>query len=269
MNVNAMFRRFGGKAGTGKLVRLLILGLAASVVVTCGEESSPTDQDNSRQLNQRLNTEDITFFFAEGDSVNADYQQAFHEWAVPYLGISMPRRLRYFKYFDNAHMREINGQPYGSWADVEGYAVHSVESQQGHEAIHCYSRVIGWPPDFFTEGIAVALDLNPYTGEEVPFFGAPVHTLRRTWLAEGTLYPLRDMVANDGFWSGRWTQAYPQAGSFVQFLIAEFGLEVYKELFRGIDDFDSTETILNAFQIVYGMPLDEAESLWHDFLQGS
>jgi hypothetical protein len=252
---------------------MLIFGLAASAVSTCGENQSPTSPGGSssagRPLNQRIDTADITFYFAEGDSVNTRYQQAFHEWAVPYLGISMPQRLRYFKYFDNGHMREINGQPYGSWADVEQYAVHSVERQQGHEAVHCYSRVIGWPSDFFTEGIAVALDIDPYTGEEVEFFGAPVHTLCRGWLADGTLYPLRDIIENNGFGSRRWTQTYPQSGSFTHFLIAEFGLETWKDLFRSIDDYDSNETIMSAFESVYAIPLEEAERRWHDFLRGS
>jgi hypothetical protein len=97
-----------------------------------------------------------------------------------------------------------------------------------------------------------------------------VHTLCRGWLEEGTLYPLRDIVANDGFWNGRrWTQSYPQAGSFTQFLIAEFGLEIWKTLFGAIDDYDSTETILMTFESVYGMPLEQAEHLWHEFLRGS
>ncbi len=253
-----------------KLSRLLISGLAAVAVVSCGDEPSSTGPSSiHRPLNQRLETLDITFHFAEGDSVNAEYQQAFHDWAVRHLGISMPQRLRYYKYLDNDHMRELTGQPYGSWADVERYAIHSVELQQGHEAIHVYSYAIGWPSDFFTEGIAVALDLNPFTGEEVPFFGAPVHTLCHNWLEEGSLYPLWDIVANDGFGGRRWTQTYPQAGSFTQFLMAEFGLDTLKSLFRAVDDYDSTETILRAFESVYGLPLGEAERLWHTFLQGS
>jgi hypothetical protein len=253
---------------------ILIVAVSTLVSFACGGDSgSPTGpggyDTTGRPLNQRIDTADITFYFAEGDWVDTRYQQAFHEWAVRYLGISMPQRLRYFKYFDNDHMREINGQPYGSWADVENYAIHSVERRQGHEAIHCYSRVIGWPSDFFTEGIAVALDINPYTGEEVEFFGAPVHTLCRGWLAEGSLYPLRDIVENGGFWSRRWTQTYPQAGSFTQFLIQELGLGTWKELFRAIDDYDSTETILGAFTSVFGMSLEEAEGRWHEFLRES
>jgi hypothetical protein len=206
---------------------------------------------------------------AQGDSVNAAYQQAFHDWAVPYLGISLPQRLRYYKYLDNDHMTELTGQPYGSWADVEGYAIHSVELQQGHEAIHVYSYVIGWPSDFFTEGIAVALDLNPFTGEEVPFFGAPVHTLCRSWLQDGSIIPLGDILDENGFWSKRWTRTYPQAGSFTQFLIAESGLEPLKSLFRLVHESDSTEAILSAFESVYGTPLVEAEARWHAFLGGS
>lgn len=249
------------------LGRLLILGIAAVFFVSCGDKSSSTGPSfTSRPLNQRYDTADITFYYAEGDSVNAAYQQAFHEWAVPYLGITLPQRLRYYKYFDNSHMQEITGQTYGSWADPERYAIHSVEEQQGHEAIHVYSSVIGWPSDFFTEGIACALDINPFTGEEVPFFGAPVHTICRNWLSEGSLYPLQDIVANDGFWDRSWRQTYPQAGSFTQFVIDEFGLETLKSLFRAIDDYDSTETILNAFESVVGIPLEEAERLWHAFL---
>ncbi len=165
-------------------------------------------------------------------------------------------------------MKDITGQPYGSWADVEQYAIHSVERQQGHEAAHCYSRVIGWPSNFFTEGIAVAMDINPYTGQEVEFFGAPAHTLCRGWLMAGTIYPLRDIVEEDDFMSYQWTQAYPQAGSFTRFLIAEFGLETWKEIFRAVDESDSTETILAAFESIYGITLEEAESRWHDFLRG-
>jgi hypothetical protein len=67
----------------------------------------------------------------------------------------------------------------------------------------------------------------------------------------------------------RWTQSYPQAGSFTQFLIVEYGLETWKELFGAIDDYDSTETILRAFESVYGIPLEQAEHLWHEFLRGS
>lgn len=241
--------------------------LAAAVAVTCGDDSSPTSSDDGRLLTRRIDTEDITFYFAEGDTVNAAYQQAFHDWAVPYLGISIPRRLSYFKYFDNAHMKDLTGHPGGSWADVEWYAIHSVELQQGHEAIHCYSRVFGWPTDFFTEGTAVALDLDPYTGEDIEFFGAPIHDLCHGWLTLGILYPLGGMLDEEGFWSGRWTQSYVQAGSFVRFLIAEYGLGPLKEIFRSVDEGDSPETILNAFEFVYGLPLDEAERLWHEFLR--
>ena len=255
----------------GLPVRLQVLGLAIAVFVACKGVSTPAEPRRpagpSRPLNQTLYTADITFHFAQGDTMNAAYQQAFHEWAVPHLGISMPRRLRYFKYFNIAHMREITGMPYDSWAEVENYAIHSIEPQQGHEAIHVYSYVIGWPSDFFTEGIACALDINPYTGEEVLLFGTPLHTLCRAWLVEGTLYPLRNIVGNQGFGSRVLEQCYSQAGSFTKFIIAEFGLEPLKEIFRTVGDYDSTSDILAKFESAYGIPLEEAERRWHDFLR--
>jgi len=57
---------------------LILMALVAPA--GCGGDSSPTTPGNVRRpLNQQLDSADITFFFAEGDSVNADYQQAFHE----------------------------------------------------------------------------------------------------------------------------------------------------------------------------------------------
>jgi hypothetical protein len=248
---------------------LLIAATAAAAATGCGDDSSPTAPNRAvPPLNQVVDTADITFYMSEGDSVNTDYQQAYHEWAVPYLGIVLPQRLRYFKYRDNDHMTALTGQPYGSWADVEQYAIHSVERQQGHEAAHCYSRAISWSSNFFTEGIAVALDLNPYTGADIEFFGAPVHDLCRGWLLDGTILPLRDIIEEDDFMRYQWSRTYSQSGSFTRFLIAEFGLETWKEVFRAVDERDSTETILAKFESVYGIPLQEAERRWHDFLRG-
>jgi len=177
----------------------------------------------------------------------------------------MPQRLRYFKYLDMTHMREINGQPYGSWADIERYAIHSVERQQGHEAIHIYSYVIGWPSDYFTEGIAEALDLDPYTGVEP---GTPVHSICHTLLQQGNLHPIRNIVTTHEFRAAS-GNTYAQAGSFVQFLIAEYGIEHLKTLFQTTDEYDALATVLEAFESIYGLPLEQAELRWHDFLRGS
>ncbi|MGB6362412.1 MAG: hypothetical protein WBG64_07055 [Thermoanaerobaculia bacterium] len=216
----------------------------------------------------RVETADITYHLAEGDVVDAEYQQAFHDWGTSYLGVSLPQRLHYYKYLDNAHARALSGQP-GSWADIENYTIHSVEQRQGHETIHVYSFVIGWPSDYFTEGIAVALDLNPFTGGEVGFFGGPVHVLCRDWLERGELFPIRDIVGSDNFRSGRWTYTYPQAGSFVQFLIEDYGLHRLKSLFQAVDEYDSTGSIMSTFESIYGLSLEEAERRWHEFLRSS
>jgi hypothetical protein len=244
------------------------MGLVAANVSSCEDRRSPTDPSAVYPpLSVQVETADITFHLAEGDQVNAGYQQTFHDWATSYLGESLPQRLRYHKYLDNDHARALSGQP-GSWADIENYSIHSVERQQGHEAIQVYTFVIGWPFDYFTEGLAVALDLDPFTGEEVQFFGAPVHVLCRAWLEEGSLYRIRDIVASDSFRSRPWRSAYPQAGSFVQFMIEDHGLERLKWLFQDVHEYDSTESISSTFEFIYGLSLEEAERRWHEFLGG-
>lgn len=254
--------------GRRKLVQLLVSGLAAAALANCGGGGSPTTPSTTTTpLSVRLETADITFHLAAGDTVNADYQQAFHEWGTSYLGVTLPQRLQYYKYLDNGHATALSGQP-GSWADIENYSIHSVEQQQGHEAIHVYSYVIGWPSDYFTEGIAVALDVNPYTGAEVGAFGGPVHFLCRDWLERGELYPIRDILHSDDFRAGGWTDTYPQAGSFVKFLIDEYGLSRMKSIFRAVDEYDSTQSIMSSFESIYGFSLEEAERRWHRFLRG-
>jgi hypothetical protein len=248
---------------------LPIAALVAAILAACGGGggSSPTaPPDTFPELSVRIDTADITFHLAEGDTVNTSYQQAFHEWGTAYLGVSLPQRLQYHKYLNNDHARALSGQP-GSWADIENYTIHSVEQQQGHEAIHVYSYIIGWPSDYFTEGIATALDIDPFTGQEVGYFGGPVHYLCRGWLESGELYSIPQIVTSDAFRSGDWMLTYPQAGSFVKFLIDNYGLHRLKTLFRTVGEYDSLESIMSSFASIYGFSLEEAERRWREFLR--
>ena len=52
-------------------------------------------------------------------------------------------------------------------------------------------------------------------------------------------------------------------------MIGEYGLELLKGIFRTVDDYDTTTAILSKFESVYGIPVEEAERRWHDFLRGS
>jgi hypothetical protein len=253
-----------------RLTFLLALGLAAAFVSHCRDSPSPTAPAAPIPLSEILETEDIVFHFAAGDSVNAAWQQAFHEWATDLLGVSLPGKLRYYKYLSRDHVRQLTGSNNVSWADVGSLSIHTPDPQHGHEALHVYTSRIGWPTDYFLEGIAVGLNLDPFTGDG-PFYinieDDNAHDLSRGWLLSGELLPIRSIVESDTFWNHPEYLTYPQAGSFVNFLFAEYGIDKIKSLTAAIDHSASRQTIFDIFRTIYGTPLPAAESRWHEFLE--
>lgn len=255
---------------TGRIA-LLILGVATGWLAACGGSEDPTTPAETRDpLTETLETADITFHFASGDSVNAEWQQAFHQWATALLEVSPPARVQYYKYRSAAEAREASGADYRSWADVSTFSIHTPDRQHGHEAIHLYTSLIGWPPDYFLEGLAVGLSLDPFTGAG-PFYvnitDDNAHSLSRSSLLQGSLIPIESIVESDTFWTRSETVTYPQAGSFVNFIFNEFGVEKLRTLTSTLSHSASKQTIASAFETIYGVPLSEAERRWHSFLR--
>jgi hypothetical protein len=177
--------------------RLLALVLALAAVTAC-RDGSPTDPSPAAPaLTARLETKNIVFHFAPGDSVDAEWQQAFHDWASSLLSVSLPQKLQYYKYLSEAHLRQLTGAQSRSWADPPTCAVHTPDPHHGHEAPHVYTYLLGWPTDYFLEGIAVGLNRDPLTGVG-PFYpypvGGHVHAQARRSLERGELIPIERIV---------------------------------------------------------------------------
>jgi hypothetical protein len=93
-----------------RLIRPLILAVVAGLLTACGDGGSPNaPSETPGRLTETLETAGITFHFAPGDSVNAPWQQAFHEWATTLLGVAPPAKVQYYKYRNEAAVRELSG----------------------------------------------------------------------------------------------------------------------------------------------------------------
>ncbi len=253
------------------LTHLLILVIAAGFAAACGDGGSSTlPSTNPIPLTEELQTADITFHFAAPDSVNSRWQQTFHEWATALLGVSPSGKIHYYKYQSRAHLRQVTGSDYRSWADISTFSLHTPDPQHGHEAIHLYTSLIGWPTDYFLEGIAVGLTLDPFTGAG-PFYpnitDDNAHLRARNAMMQGEIIPRESIVENDGFWRYPVALTYTQAGSFVNFIFNEYGVDKVKQLIASLDHSASRPTVLSAFATIYGFSLAEAEQGWHIFLQ--
>lgn len=235
---------------------------AVAVVLLSGCGGGPTDPaEITRALTQRSSTADITFHYSEGDAVDAEWQQRFHEWATGRLGVRLPGRLQYFKYLDRAQLEAITGRSTNGFAEPGESRVHSIWRTDGHEALHVYTALLGRPSDFFNEGIAVALNVDP-SGTAPQWNGMHVHEhvamLRRT----NRFVPLSEMLTTESFRRVDSWRSYGEAGSFIHFMIREHGIERMLTLFRTGSRDDSHSTIREQMRALWGMPVAEAERRW-------
>lgn len=253
------------------LTQIIVLSLVSSCFIACeGDKNRDDPQEILSPLTETFETADIVFHFRPGDPVNTPWQQAFHEWATNLLAVSPSVKVQYYKYRTKAEVHEYSGANYRSWADISTFSIHTVDPQHGHEAIHLYTSLIGWPSDYFLEGLAVGLNLDPFTGTG-PFYvnitDHNAHFLSRQYLLQGDLIPIKNILESNNFWNYPEVETYPQAGSFVNFLFGEYGIDNLRILISGIDHNDSQQSISDVFETTYGFPLSEAEQLWHGFLR--
>lgn len=248
---------------------LLALSLLAAGLPACsGRGHSPTEpigSDPVAELSESAESAHFVFHFSPGDSVEAQRMEAHYRWAVGILGVAPPVQIQYYKYLDRNQMSRLTGQVTNGWAEPEGFAVHSIWPFDPHEVVHVYSALVGRPSDFFNEGLAVAMGTDPLSGRlEALWNGRDVHQVARMMGSE--LIPLRDMVTTDDFRRYPDGTSYPEAGSFIRYLMENHGSAAVLSLFAAGSRNDSRGTIERSFRSAFGFELTEAEARWRAFL---
>jgi hypothetical protein len=239
---------------------------AAALAAGCGASpASPTVA-----LTEQRVTEHFVFHFSPGDTVDSTWQEGYHAWAVAQLGVTPPV-ITYNKYRDRAQMGAITGN-----GNTNGYAepslstLHTIWPSDNHEVVHVYVGPWGFPVAFIVEGLAVAYQTNPPAGDFVPkWSGTPIHDLARRFRAQGTIVPIAQLAETAAFRARDSNTTYPEAGSFVRFLIDTQGIAAMQRLYGSMPNDAPLATVRAAFQGVYGMGLDKAEARWLAFLDGT
>jgi hypothetical protein len=243
--------------------------LSAGVVFgACGGRSSLTSA--SAVLTQQTVSDHFSFHFSPGDRVDANWEEAYHAWAVAQLGVS-PGRITYNKYRDRAQMGSVtgNGNTNG-FADPVQMTVHTIWPTDNHEVVHLYASPWGSPTALFGEGLAVAFQTNPPAGDFTPRWnGTSLHVLAKQFRASGTLVPIATLAVTTSFRSVNDNITYPESGSFVRYLIDTQGIDAMRRLFGTMSSDASLATVRAGFQSAYGFSLEDAESRWQQFLDGS
>lgn len=243
--------------------------LVAALAAACGGGggSSPTGPGpNAPPLSVVQESDTVVFHLSPGDRVDVERNEAFDAWIEEQLGLGLPGKLQYYKYLSPDHMFALTGQSANGRAEPAALEVHSVFPFHSHETVHVYTHRSGFPPHFFNEGIAVALGVDPLAGDFTPTYagGVSVHDWARSQGA--ALRPIESIATTTAFRAIPEIEGYPQAGSFMAFLVDEHGPRTVMEFFSTSTPDDSLDRIRSNFAAVFGTSLAAAEQSWHTFL---
>lgn len=245
------------------------LTAAALFAVACG--GSPTaPSDAWPPHTQTLATAHFEYHYSQGDSVDAAWQEAFHEWATRELRVTVTRRITYYKYMTPAHMLALHNGPgnVNAWADADRFVVHTVWPTDNHETIHLYSSAFGRATSLFNEGLAVAFQVDPVRGDMTPRWNnRHVHDIALSLRLQARLPALGTILTLDSFRGVDSQVSYPAAGSFVRYLLdAQGGIGPITEMFARSTHEDGAAVTRRNFEAAYGRPIEDVESAWHGFL---
>ncbi len=245
--------------------------LALSVTaVRCGSSAGPTTPSQP-PLPVANESASFRYHYDAGDRVDSDWQESYHTWATARLGVSLPRKIEYYKYQSRQAMGDRTGNyNTNGFAEPSRFEIHTLWPTDNHEVVHIYTALVGRPSDFFNEGIAVAFQTNPATGDfESVFNGQQVHGACSQYLQNGTLVvPLLRVVSTTDFRAvSDQVLSYREAGSFVRFTIDRYGIDRVLQFFRVSNPTDSLPAIQERFQAAFGVSLGAAETEWTAMLR--
>ena len=200
-------------------------------------------------------SEHFVFYYSEGYltseelSLIAQTQEDLFTRITGLLSLDYTGKITYYLYGDRKDFEGIPGA-YAAGNQIHLLCIFCQDScknglNDAHELTHALSNRIGFQHGLLAEGLAVYVEDYVINGENL-------HGIIKILHSEERLTPLKDLI--DEFWCDI-LYNYDISGSFTVFLIEEYGIEKFKELYQKplLDD---------SFQEVYGKSLTNLEVEW-------
>lgn len=240
---------------------------------SCSEEALPEPRFSSQPiLTEKLETENFVFHYAEGDAVQAERMEAFHEWAVKYLGIVPPKKIDFYKYRNRDEIESVYGIR-ANFAIPSEFAVVSSYPFHPHECFHLYNSLISSTNRFLDEGMVVAHEIDPLNNIWRPYrdrgivseLSEPYAYIVREYYQNDQFFPIQQLLNSDGFnncASQNSRIAYRQVGMFIHYLIGKYGLKKMKSLMKKVEYEETNQRINNKFSKIYHISIYTAYDNW-------
>ena len=193
-----------------------------------------------------------------------------------FLGKDSDVRIRMILFEDGATKYSNTGHQGAGWAF--GNTVVEIYNEKQrldpyHETTHVLMRPYGSPPALFNEGFAVYMSerLGSHALDAMGGGESSIYERVRQLNGKGELIELEELLTYNEIGSGETNPpvAYPEAASFVKFLIDTYDkdkfLKAYRTL-RNSSDKATQQQNVKALEKIYDKSLDELKSQWKSTL---
>jgi hypothetical protein len=192
--------------------------------------------------------------------------------------VSYDRKIRLVFYPDGEHKKQDIGHTGDGYAFANNIVeVYNEQTKLDpyHELTHILAGKLGSPPAMFNEGFAVYMS-ERLGADALKYLGAPGKTVDRTtqeYLRDGKLINLEELIkfTEIGSEESKWRISYPEAASFVKYLLETYGIEKFREAYQQTKSSDGANDVKKNVEIlmrIYGKPLSQIESEWKSKLHG-
>ncbi|HNS21121.1 MAG TPA: M56 family metallopeptidase [Sedimentisphaerales bacterium] len=211
----------------------------------------------------------------EIDQIARDKDRGFDE-ICRFLGKDSDIRIRLVLFEDGDTKQRATGHQGAGWA--YGATIVEVYNEKErldpyHETTHILMGPLGSPPALFNEGFATYMSerLGAPALENLGGGKTTLHQRVRDLQAKGDWIPLSELLSYTEIGSARSRPfvAYPEAGSFVQFLIDTHGKDKFLQAYGTLRNSDQQATRKENAQSlarIYGQRLDSLETQWLDVI---
>lgn len=236
---------------------------------------------NKYRLFEKMETEHFVFYVPKGDKVNPAKQEDIYKNITALFKIEPKEKIVYIKCKSREDVQKITGQAmFFAAAYTDPYPVNTIISYRqwdDHELVHIIQGLISRSTVFFEEGLAKAHQSSSYLFND-PQGNFFLHSYVQNRIIEDGHYisitkmltskKFRALTKKGGIRSLLRGVMYNEAGSFVRYLIDNYGRhEIFFQFLR-LSNFSNSKTeIEEKFLKVYDLSIQEMEKQWLDFLK--
>lgn len=238
-------------------------------IISCREDDPVIAEED--KLTVTFSSKHFAYFQSESDVDILDtvWQEKYYEWMVEQLDIIVTEKIQYYKYRDKAHKERLTGTTGNGFAEIGTYKFHTIWKADNHECVHVVvTQLIGQPPALFNEGIAVAHSANYLIRPNfVPCWNSQdFNKLSKYYKQNGNMPSLDKLLGTITFGDYDSNITYPIAGSFIRFLIDQYGIIKMKSFISTSGFYDTKDKFHNDFYDTYGKTIESAWAEWDDFI---